>query len=38
MAVYTIGHSTRALDELIRMLRNNGVTTLLDVRSYPSSR
>ena len=36
--MFTIGHSTRAFDELVRMLRKNGVTSLVDVRSYPSSR
>lgn len=36
--VYTIGHSTRDFDEVLAMLRENKVTTLVDVRSYPSSR
>ena len=36
--MFTIGHSTRAFDELVRMLRKIGVTSLVDVRSYPSSR
>lgn len=36
--IYTIGHSTRTFDEVLAMLRSNGVTTLVDVRSYPSSR
>lgn len=36
--VFTIGHSTRSLAELVSMLRANGVTDLIDVRSYPSSR
>ena len=36
--VFTIGHSTRELDEVVAMLRANAVTTLVDVRSYPSSR
>lgn len=36
--VFTIGHSTREFDEVIRMLRSNHVTTLVDVRSFPSSR
>src|SRR4051794_5213388 len=35
--VFTIGHSTREFHELIDMLRANGVTALVDVRSYPSS-
>ncbi|MGP3776030.1 DUF488 domain-containing protein [Streptomyces sp. SDT5-1] len=36
--ILTIGHSTRDFDEVVRMLRNNDVTCLVDVRSYPSSR
>ncbi|MFI8296733.1 DUF488 family protein [Streptomyces nigra] len=36
--VLTIGHSTRAFDEVVGMLRGNGVTCLVDVRSFPSSR
>lgn len=36
--VFTIGHSTRDFDEVLAMLRANGVTDLVDVRSFPSSR
>jgi uncharacterized protein (DUF488 family) len=36
--VYTIGHSTRSFDEVLGMLRDNGVTALADVRHFPSSR
>ncbi len=36
--VYTIGHSTRELQEVVEMLRGQGVEALVDVRSYPSSR
>jgi uncharacterized protein (DUF488 family) len=36
--ICTIGHSTRDVDELVRMLRENDVTCLADVRSFPSSR
>ncbi len=36
--VFTIGHSTRDFDEVLGMLRANGVTCLVDVRSFPSSR
>ena len=36
--VFTIGHSTRSFDEVLEMLTANGVTALVDVRSYPSSR
>lgn len=31
--VCTIGHSTRALDEFIKLLRVNGVTRILDMRT-----
>lgn len=37
-AVYTIGHSTRAVGELIRLLGLNGVELLVDVRRFPGSR
>lgn len=36
--LYTIGHSTRPLDELVAMLRGHGVTRLVDIRSIPRSR
>lgn len=36
--VFTIGHSTRPFNEVLTMLQANGVTTLVDVRSFPSSR
>ncbi len=36
--VYTIGHSTRPLDEFVRMLKRNGVERLVDVRTVPRSR
>lgn len=35
---FTIGHSTRPVDELARLLRANGVTRLVDVRTVPRSR
>ena len=38
LRIYTIGHSTRALDELLAMLRTRGVATLVDVRTVPRSR
>ena len=39
MAVlYTIGHSTRSLDELISALRAHQIQTLADVRAFPMSR
>jgi uncharacterized protein (DUF488 family) len=36
--VYTIGHSTRSLDELLRLLRASDVRCLADVRTVPRSR
>jgi len=35
--LYTIGHSTRTLAELIGMLQEPGVTRVADVRRYPRS-
>ena len=34
----TIGHSTLMIDAFLRALRENGVTTLVDVRRFPGSR
>ncbi|MGW4304297.1 DUF488 domain-containing protein [Streptomyces sp. NPDC004376] len=36
--VCTVGHSTRDFDDVVAMLRENGITHLVDVRSFPSSR
>jgi hypothetical protein len=36
--VCTIGHSNRPLDEFLDLLRDNGITHLLDVRTVPRSR
>jgi DNA-3-methyladenine glycosylase II len=36
--VYTIGHSTRSLDELVELLRGVGVSVLVDIRTIPRSR
>ena len=38
LVMHTIGHSTRDFDDVVSMLRNNTVTQLVDVRSFPSSR
>lgn len=35
---YTIGHSTRSVTELVRLLREAGVDFIVDVRSIPRSR
>lgn len=36
--VFTLGHSTRAIEELLALLAGHGVRTLVDVRRYPGSR
>ena len=36
--LYTIGHSTRTLDELISALQAHSIKTLIDIRSFPISR
>jgi len=38
MTVYSIGHSTRPLDEFLGLLRAHGVTHLVDARTIPRSR
>lgn len=38
MKVYTIGHSTRSLEDFISLLKHFEVTELVDVRSIPRSR
>ena len=35
---FTIGHATRSLEELVGLLRANGVEWLVDVRTVPRSR
>jgi uncharacterized protein (DUF488 family) len=37
-ALYTIGHSTRTLDELAEALLAHSIATLVDIRSFPMSR
>jgi len=36
--LYTIGHSTRTIDELIAALRAHQIQTLVDIRAFPMSR
>src|SRR2546427_3513016 len=36
--IYTLGHSTRSLDDFIALLKAHGVAQLADVRSVPRSR
>ncbi len=38
MKIYTVGHGTRPVEDLVAMLRTAGVETLVDVRRYPGSR
>jgi uncharacterized protein (DUF488 family) len=37
-AVFTIGHSTRSIDEFIELLHASGVEALIDIRRFPMSR
>ena len=36
--LYTIGHSTRALEDLIEALQSHQIQTLVDIRAFPASR
>jgi uncharacterized protein (DUF488 family) len=36
--LYTIGHSTRTLEELIEALQAHSIKTLVDIRAFPASR
>lgn len=36
--IWTIGHSTRSLEELVALLKENVIETLADVRAFPTSR
>ena len=36
--LFTVGHSTREIGELVGLLQESGVRTLADVRRYPASR
>jgi uncharacterized protein (DUF488 family) len=36
--IYTVGHSTRPIDEFIRILRAHRIAQLIDVRTIPRSR
>jgi uncharacterized protein (DUF488 family) len=38
VTVWTVGHGTRPADELVAVLREAGVRTLVDVRRFPGSR
>lgn len=36
--IYTIGHSTRKLEELIEILKNFKIEVLVDIRHFPHSK
>jgi uncharacterized protein (DUF488 family) len=36
--IWTIGHSTRSLEEFLGLLKNNAIQCLVDVRHFPGSR
>ena len=36
--IWTIGHSTRTLEEFVEMLQHYNITLLVDIRSFPGSR
>ncbi len=36
--MFTIGHSTRSIEEHVALLRENGVERLVDIRRFPGSR
>lgn len=38
LTLFTIGHSTRQLDEFIELLRSNGIKRVIDIRTVPKSR
>jgi uncharacterized protein (DUF488 family) len=38
MRIWTIGHSTRGIDEFISLLKENQIKLLVDVRAFPGSR
>lgn len=38
LTLYTVGHSTRSVPELVELLREAGVKLLVDVRTVPRSR
>ena len=38
MRIWTIGHSTRAIDDFISLLKGNEINLLADVRAFPGSK
>ena len=38
LAIYTVGHSTRSIEEFIEILKTYNITLLVDIRAVPRSR
>ncbi len=38
MEIHTVGHSTRPIEEFVRILKAHGIAQLVDVRTIPKSR
>ena len=38
LEIFTIGHSTRPIEEFVELLKKNGVEQLVDIRTIPRSR
>jgi uncharacterized protein (DUF488 family) len=38
VTIYTIGHSTRTIEEFVALLKRSGIERLIDVRAFPGSR
>ena len=38
MGLFTVGHSTRTLDEFLDLLDAHGIRRVVDVRRFPGSR
>jgi len=36
--IFTVGHSTRTMEQFLRLLQSHGILALADVRKYPGSR
>jgi uncharacterized protein (DUF488 family) len=36
--IFTVGHSTRSIDEFVELLRAHGIKEIVDIRSIPQSR
>lgn len=38
MIVYTIGHSTRSIEDFLKLLQRSSIECLVDIRAFPGSR